>query len=370
MLRERALSAARVISDHAEAMDWRGPDPYDGLWVSWPKALRGGRRRRQAIIQLHARSPVDVRRVYRRSHPRLSKGLALFASVDSRLARAESDVHVLPRRRTRLLDLLDADCAAGPDAWGYPFDTQTRWSFYSANTPNLIATTYVAEALLEGGELYSRRARRAANWTLAHLFSPSNHTFFYHPHAATEVHNANILGARLVHRALPEDTGARDAVRAAVDRTLCAQHPDGSWPYGEGPGLEFVDSFHTGYIIDRLWSLRAVDPAVEDAVRRGAAYYAARFFGPAGEPFLWADSGRVVDAHAGGTALTALTPLVAAGFVDPSLHARVTAYCLERMMDSGRAICRRYGPARTTVRYLRWCDGHLALGLADAASLR
>jgi len=316
-------------------------------------------------MQLHARSPVDIRRVYRRSHPRLSKGIALFASVEDRLTRAGT-VGVPPERHARLLDLLDADRAASEKAWGYPFDTQTRWSFYPANTPNLIATTYVAEALLEGDDGYVERARRAAHWALSELFSPSRRMFAYHPQATAEIHNANMLGARLVHRALPEDTGAADAVRAALERTLEAQHRDGSWPYGEGPGLEFVDSFHTGYILDRLWSLRTVDRAVQDAVRRGAEYYAARYFGPEGEPYLWAGSRRLVDAHAGGTALTTLTPLVAAGLVDPALHARLIAYCLDRLMRSDRAICRRYGPARTTVRYIRWCDGHLALGLADA----
>lgn len=369
MLQERALSAARAIADRAEAMDWRGPDPYDGLWAPWPAWLRGGRRRRQAIIQLHARSPMDMRRLYRRrSHPRLSKGVALFASVEDRLARAGTDIGVPPRRQTSLLGLLDADRAAGPYGWGYPFDTQTRWSFYPANTPNLIATSYVAEALLEGGGRYVDRACRAAQWALSELFSPSRRMFRYHPHATAEIHNANILGARLVHRALPEDAGAVEAVRAAVERTLEAQRSDGSWPYGTHPGLEFVDSFHTGYVLDRLWSLRMVDRAVEEAVRRGAEYYTTRFFGPKGEPRLWGDSRRIVDAHAAGTALTVLAPLVAAGLVDSALHRRVIEYCLDHLVSSGRAVCRRYGAARTTVHYLRWCDGHLALGFADTGA--
>jgi hypothetical protein len=31
-------------------------------------------------------------------------------------------------------------------------------------------------------------------------------------------------------------------------------------------------------------------------------------------------------------------------------------------------VYRRYGPLRTTVRYLRWADAHVALGLTDAAA--
>ena len=34
-------------------------------------------------------------------------------------------------------------------AWGYEFDVQTRWSFYPARTPNIIVTTFVANAFLD-----------------------------------------------------------------------------------------------------------------------------------------------------------------------------------------------------------------------------
>jgi hypothetical protein len=35
----------------------------------------------------------------------------------------------------------------------------------------------------------------------------------------------------------------------------------------------------------------------------------------------------------------------------------------------GRAVARRYRWGRTTVWYPRWCDGHVARGLVDAAGL-
>ncbi len=71
----------------AARQDWRGPDPYDGLYFAWPGWLTGGRRRRQAIVQAHARAPVDIRRLYRRTHPRIAKALGVFGSVGMRLAR-------------------------------------------------------------------------------------------------------------------------------------------------------------------------------------------------------------------------------------------------------------------------------------------
>ena len=41
---------------------------------------------------------------------------------------------------------------------------------------------------------------------------------------------------------------------------------------------------------------------------------------------------------------------------------------LDHGLRGGRAVHRRYRWGATTVRYLRWCDAHVALGLVDAAA--
>src|SRR5213075_150844 len=102
------------------------------------------------IVQLHARSPVDIRRLYRRSHPLIAKALGAFGSVGLRAHRLGGD----ERQRElafEALDLLAADRRSGDRAWGYPFDVQTRWSFYPAGSPNVVVTTFAASGLLELG---------------------------------------------------------------------------------------------------------------------------------------------------------------------------------------------------------------------------
>lgn len=66
-------AVALQLAQTAAKGHWRGPDAYDGLWWSWPAPLVGGQRRRQAFMQLHARSPWDVRKPYRRRHPLIPK---------------------------------------------------------------------------------------------------------------------------------------------------------------------------------------------------------------------------------------------------------------------------------------------------------
>ena len=77
---EAAADAALRLTSAACRSRWRGADPFDGLWWNWPRALVGGKLRRQAMMQLHVRSPVDIRRLYRRRHPLVPKALGIFAS--------------------------------------------------------------------------------------------------------------------------------------------------------------------------------------------------------------------------------------------------------------------------------------------------
>jgi hypothetical protein len=365
------VEAARRLGESAAATDFRGPDPYDGLFWRWPRPLVGGRRRRQAIIQLHARLPVDVRRLYRRQHALIPKALGVYGSVGVRASHLAGTPQP-PPFALHAQELLAADRAAGAVAWGYHWDVQTRWSFYAAGSPNVVATSFAAAGLLEGAAATGRaepaaRARAAARWVLEELWVEPEGYFAYHPGRPVNVHNASLLGAWLVHVALDGDAAAADRVARAVERTLAAQRADGSWAYGEGPGLEWADSFHTGYVLSCLERMRAVDPRVDEAVARGAAHYR-RYFDEQGRARLWAHKPFPEDGHSAGTGLTTLALLQRRGLVEPDILERVAARLLRSGLRDGHVVHRRYRRGRSTVRYLRWCDAHVALGLVDAAA--
>jgi hypothetical protein len=370
-LASRCIAAALALTEAAERTGFRGPDPFDALWWRWPAVLVGGRRRRQALIQLHARSPVDLRRLYRRRHPLIAKALGVFGSVGVRAHRLTGAV--APRALgLHAVELLDADRAAGPRAWGYPWDMQTRWSFYPATSPNVVVSAFAASALLEAGDLTERatlveRARDAARWTLDEAWIERAGYFAYHAGRPVNIHNANLLGAWLVRVAGLDDDVARPRVERAVERTLAAQRPDGSWPYGEADNLAWADSLHSGYVLICLSRLRDVDPRIDEAMARGAAQYRA-FFDARGRARLWADKPFPEDAHSAGTGLSALATLMRRGLVERELVERVAQRVLDVGLRGDHAVHRRYRLGRTTVRYLRWCDAHVALGLVDAAA--
>jgi hypothetical protein len=361
------VAAALRLAESAAVTDFRGPDPYDGLLWRWPRPLVAGRRRRQAIVQLHARSPVDLRRLYRRQHALIPKALGLYASVGMRS---------VPRSpfALRAVDLLNADRSSGPVAWGYHWDVQTRWSYYATGSPNVVVTAFAAGALLEAATALARpefeaRARAAAAWVLEALWTRPGGYFAYHagPGVPANIHNANMLGAWLVHVALGEDPIARDRVAGAVERTLAAQRPDGSWAYGERPDLAWADSFHTGYVLTCLERMRDVDPRVGEAVARGADHYH-RYFDGRGRAQLWPDRPFPEDGHSAGTGLTTLSVLHRRGLIEHGVLERVADRVLVAGLRGGHAVHRRYRRGRSTVRYIRWCDAHVALGLVDAAA--
>lgn len=371
-LAERSIATAWAIARRAAASDFRGPDPYDGLWWHWPRALTGGRRRRQALVQLHARAPVDIRRLYRRTHPLIPKALGVFASVGARM-------HGLTGERAPL-DLavdaagaLAADRGAGARAWGYHWDVQTRWSFYPAGSPNVVVTAFAASGLLEvarlsGRDDLRRRALDAARWALEELWIEPDGYFGYHAGRPTNIHNANLLGAWLVEMDRGPDATARARVQRAVAVTLAAQREDGSWPYGEGSNLAWVDSFHTGYVLSCLDRLSAIDPRIADALRAGAQSYRT-FFDADGRARLWAQRPFPEDGHSAGTGMSTLALLVRRGLVEPAVLERVVERVLRHGVRNGRAVHRRYRWGAAGVHYVRWCDAHVALGLVDAAAV-
>ncbi len=285
----------------------------------------------------------------------------------------DDDVHLRNLARDAMETLI-ADTTCG-EPWGYPWDTQTRWSYYRGGSPNIVATAFSANALADAAAkldepAWRQRAERAAEWAARELYLPDEGYFAYHSQSKRVIHNANVLGAALVHELAPDAPGAAEAVHAATARTLDAQLANGTWPYGEGPGLEWVDSFHTGYVLDSLRRLEGVDARIPSAIERGVRAYLSDFFDACGRPRLWRGKRYPEDSHSAGTGLTVLTRLVARDSVSPEAIWRLAHYTLTYLIHKdGHAVFRRQRWGATPVRYLRWCDAPVALGLASAAAL-
>ena len=193
--------------------------------------------------------------------------------------------------------------------WGYSFPWQTRTILVPAGAPNLVCTSFVAEALLDAYEQCGdgtclEMAVSAAEYILNELYwSDGSVAGFAYPLPSrrAQVHNANFLAAALLCRVF-KYTG-EDRFRAAALRvarhSAGKQNADGSWYYGEETKSGWIDNFHTGY---NLCALRSIDQSCgttefEGVLQRGFAFYCKHFFRDDGAARYFHDRTFPIDIH-------------------------------------------------------------------------
>ena len=260
---ENVATAVASMRAWGEACDWRGYDPYDALNSPLAPALTlGTRLGRRLLTQAVKLSPLNLRPLLGIERERNAKAIGLVAAGYIRLAVAKDDEAARDEAR-RWLDWLATNHAGDETglACGYHFDVQTRFFAYKRGTPNTIATSFVAQAFLDGVELlgeerWAEPALAAARYLEIRMLSEgsSGSYFRYLPRERELVHNANLLACAVLARAgrLLEAESLLEIARRALRTSLAAQREDGSWPYAEGQDGDWVDNFHTSYVLESL----------------------------------------------------------------------------------------------------------------------
>lgn len=335
--------AVALIRAWGEARDWRGYDPYDALNSPFASVLtlRTALGRR-VLTQAVKTSPVNLRPLLRIEPAWNDKALALVASAYARLWAANHDETAAAEAARRLAAVAAGGVEAGGGlGWGYNFDVQTRFFCYRRGTPNTIASSFVAHALLDGCELLQDErwrvpADRAARFLETQMLVGGPRPYFrYVAGDDVLIHNANLLACSVLARAsaaLGDERRAqlaRDAVRTSLDR----QRPDGSWPYAESPDGGWVDNFHTGYVLESLARCTELATDVEGRLRDGAHFWRAELFLSDGTPRYSTTRTFPLDGHCYAEAVETWLALI--GHVPDALdQARASARLLvERMLD-------------------------------------
>jgi hypothetical protein len=383
------LAAANDLDRWMAERDYAGHDPHD--FLASPLVRAASLRNRWAAVawtQLGRRLPIQIRPALRVPVARNPKGIGLVLAAQVRLAAAEGETR--PGRLDRARELvrwLDqaADRSQPGAGWGYPFPWANRDFMAPAGTPSSVATAFVGHALLDAADrlgLHEARSLAAEagpflTTALQRIPGPGDtFCFSYTPLDRRPVHNASLLAASLLARlGSPEDV---HVVHGALEFTLRAQRHDGAWPYGVGRRNQWVDSFHTGYILLALngigrdlegAGLGTVRERIEAAVARGVAYWRASFFqGPAvgthpGEKFP-------VDTHAVAQAI--LTFLGLRHRIPDGLEEarRLAGWALAEMRDpEGYYHYKHHGRWRNRVPYMRWVQSWMLVALAELAAV-
>jgi hypothetical protein len=181
--------------------------------------------------------------------------------------------------------------------WGYPFDWVTRTGVIPAGTPLITTTPYVFEAFLQVHQLQPRPewrqilesiVRHAGTDIKDFKYSAAADTCSYTPHDEGRIINASAYRAGMLAQAAKAlDRGELLEIAGRnVNFVLETQKPDGSWPYAVDGVRDFVDHFHTCFVMKGLAKVHRVtgDRRIYDALARGVDYYLKNLFGEDGMP--------------------------------------------------------------------------------------
>ena len=181
--------------------------------------------------------------------------------------------------------------------WGYPFDWETRNGTIRMGTPLITTTPYAYEAFsqiygIDKNEKWLEIMRSIAEHTTHDIKDlPTSHdasTCSYTPHDAGGVVNASAYRAFLLTKAsidLSEKKYWQTAERN-LNFVLQAQQPNGAWYYAADSVRDFVDHFHTCFVLKALAKIEQMTGhgGCREAIEKGVEYYVKNLFDDQGLP--------------------------------------------------------------------------------------
>jgi hypothetical protein len=208
------------------------------------------------------------------------------------------------------LDILERTRSPGYrfHAWGYPFDWVTQHGVLPSGLPFITTLPYVYEAFeavwhCDRDPRWMDTMRSIADHAMHEIadreLRPGVASAAYHPRDREAlVVNASAYRAFLLHSAairFENDSYAETAARNLA-YVLDAQRADGSWPYATDGVRDFVDHFHTCFVLKALAKIERLRPnsVLREAIDRGVAYYVRHLFDDQGLPRPFAVAPRLV----------------------------------------------------------------------------
>jgi len=214
------------------------------------------------------------------------------------------------RRGGHFLGVLEGTRCAGYDrhAWGYPFDWETRTGTIVANTPLTTTVGYPYDAsrqvyAIDKDERWRHVMRSIARHALLDYRDretvPGAATCTYTPlpDDPAGIVNASAYRACLLTKAALDfsDPEYATAAERNLNFVLQSQNHDGSWYYAMDGQRDFVDHFHTCFVLKALTAVESItgSPRCTESIERGVQYYVRNLFDPEGLPRPFARAPRL-----------------------------------------------------------------------------
>jgi len=229
-------------------------------------------------------------------------GFALLAQIYRRDKYYQRAVH--------FLEVLEGTRCRGYEdyGWGYPFDWETRTGTIREGTPLITTVPYVYEAFsavyaIDKNQKWLRIMRSIAEHALKSYRDletlPDTASCAYTPahNDPCGVINASAYRASLLTKAGIElsEPLYPDVARRNLNFVLASQNADGSWYYSTDGERDFVDHFHTCFVLKALAKVEELTgcPRCRSAIEKGLSYYLRNLFDASGLPVPFSRSPRL-----------------------------------------------------------------------------
>lgn len=190
--------------------------------------------------------------------------------------------------------------------WGYPFHWETRNGTITEGTPLITTTPYVYEAFSEVYDLDKKNEWYDIMMSIAEHaridikdfeVSPGATSCSYTPDDTGGVINASAYRALLLTAASLRFSNEHywQVAKRNINFVLQYQLSNGSWPYSIDGTRDFIDHFHTCFVLKALAKIELLTghDGCRKAIDKGIEYYVKNLFDDHGLPKPFAKSPRL-----------------------------------------------------------------------------
>lgn len=365
--------------------DWKAYDPFDGLSTPYTSILTlNNPILRIALQQSVRRLPVNIRPLIGIKPATSSKAMGFFAQGYLTLYKIYKNDKYLSKCKF-CLDWLEKNPSTGYKGycWGNHFDYQSRGGRIPKNVPSVVWSGLIGHAFMDAYEYlkndkYFAIAASICDFIMNDLQQskyPNSIHIAYTPeetdsgNKGNQIHNSSAIAASLLARVYNFNMNknllllAKNAIQYTVDRQL----DDGAWYYGEKPRFHWVDSFHTGYVLEsiNLYIKYSHDESYLPALKKGYSFYINTFFTPSGIPNYYHNKMRPLDIQCASQGIQTLLNMKSYDSSSLEIAERVALWSINNMFDTrGYFYFRKYPLMINKTPTLHWGQATMFASLA------
>ena len=361
--------ALAKLENYIVLNDFTGYDPYDALKSPFFKLpfLKDNKLIRFGAQQFVKRFPLNIRPLLfipKGLNP-VSLGLCIqgYASlvlIDTKKRNLYLDkINLLANQlKTLIPDGFSGTC------WGYDFDWEARHFKISEYQPTVVATGIIINGLYHAWRITGKNSLmdiivNSANFILNDLnklYDGDSLCFSYSPYDKQRVFNASMKGVRLLAQvySITQEKNQKIIAKKAVEYVIKNQKENGSWEYSLAKKGDWIDNYHTGYILDCLQDYITLcnDEVYQINLNKGFKYYKETFICLDGRPSFYSDKVYPIDCTAASQSILSL-----AKFGEIDLAKKVANWMIDNMQGvDGSFYFRKFRSFTNKTSFMRWSN--------------